>query len=121
MEQFKEVVVSKTKESSKNKVERIFSKFYDYVFKRIKTEKIIKNSLIVEQAEFIKNINNDLAVAEIRLYSDLSKQTHRAFVINPLIPLVSGQTVLAGYWNTTENLFILGPIEKKGVVSNVTS
>lgn len=140
-EQYKEITIpSGKKETSKDKIEKIFSKIYDYIFKRFQTEKIIKNSLIVEQAKFLgylgdEDANNpvsiegnvieavttyDNSIAQIQLYSDLSFQKLNAFIINPTIEYNVGQTVLVGYWGTIQNLFILGPIEKKGVISNVT-
>ena len=140
-EQYKEITIPNGKSSSsKDKVEKIFSKIYNYVFKKIQTEKIIKNSLIVEQAKFLgylgdEDANNpvdiegntieavttyDNSIARIQLYSDLSFQKLNAFIINPTIEYNVGQTVLVGYWGTIQNLFILGPIEKKGVNTNVT-
>ena len=100
----------------------------------------MKNSLIVEQAKFLgylgdEDANNpvdiegnaieavttyDNSIARIQLYSDLSFQKLNAFIINPTIEYNPGQMVLVGYWGTIQNLFILGPIEKKGVNSNVT-
>ena len=140
-EQYKEITIPNGKSSSsKDKVEKIFSKIYNYVFKKIQTEKIMKNSLIVEQAKFLgylgdEDANNpvdiegnviegvttyDNSIARIQLYSDLSFQKLNAFIINPTIEYNLGQTVLVGYWGTIQNLFILGPIEKKGVNTNVT-
>lgn len=140
-EQYKEITIPNGKgNSSKDKVEKIFSKIYNYVFKKIQTEKIMKNSLIVEQAKFLgylgdEDANNpvdiegnviegvttyDNSIAQIQLYSDLSFQKLNAFIINPTIEYNLGQTVLVGYWGTIQNLFILGPIEKKGVNTNVT-
>lgn len=140
-EQYKEITIPNGKGgSSKDKVEKIFSKIYNYVFKKIQTEKIMKNSLIVEQAKFLgylgdEDANNpvdiegnviegvttyDNSIAQIQLYSDLSFQKLNAFIINPAIEYNVGQTVLVGYWGTIQNLFILGPIEKKGVNTNVT-
>lgn len=141
-EQYKEITIPNGKgNSSKDKIEKIFSKIYNYVFKKIQTEKIIKNSLIVEQAKFLgylgdEDANNpvdiegnaiegvatyDNSIARIQLYSDLSFQKLNAFIINPTIEYNLGQTVLVGYWGTIQNLFILGPIEKKGVITNATN
>lgn len=139
-EQYKEITIPNGKNgSSKDKIEKIFSKIYNYVFKKIQTEKIMKNSLIVEQAKFLGYLGDedasdltdtngniitvttyDNSIARIQLYSDLSFQILNAFIINPTIEYNVGQTVLVGYWGTIQNLFILGPIEKKGVNSNVT-
>lgn len=121
MEQFKETIISKSKESSKDKVEKIFSKIYNYVFKRLKTENIMKNFLTVEQAEFLGNIDNDTSLGKVKLYSDLSQQELKAFIMHPGTVINIGQVVLVGYWRSINNLFILGPIEKKGVATNVTT
>lgn len=141
-EQYKEITIPNGKSgSSKDKVEKIFSKIYNYIFKKIQTEKIVKNSLIVEQAKFLgylgdEDANNpvdiegnaieavttyDNSIAQIQLYSDLSFQKLNAFIINPTIEYNPGQTVLVGYWGTIQNLFILGPIEKKGVITDATN
>lgn len=139
-EQYKEITIPNGKNnSSKDKIEKVFSKIYNYIFKRLQTEKFVKNSLIVEQAKFLgylgdEDANNltdadgniltvttyDNSIAQIQLYSDLSFQKLNAFIINPTIEYNVGQTILVGYWGTIQNLFILGPIEKKGVISNVT-
>ena len=140
-EQYKEITIPNGKNnSSKDKIEKVFSKIYNYIFKKLQTEKFVKNSLIVEQAKFLGYLGDedakdltdsdgdiltvttyDNSIAQIQLYSDLSFQKLNAFIINPTIEYNAGQTVLVGYWGTIQNLFILGPIEKKGVISNVTS
>ena len=135
--QYKEVTIpANKKDSTKDKIEKIFSRIYDYIFKRLQTEKTIKNSLIVERAKFIGYLNDenaienegttyvttvDFSIAQVQLYSDLSFQKLNAFVVNPTIELNSGQTVLVGYWGSIENLIVLGPIEKKGVLGDATN
>lgn len=116
-QQNKDVQISTTKGKSENNIKKIFSKIYDYVLKRLKTEKIVKNSLIVEKAKFIKYIDeeNDMSVGVIKLYSDLSSTETNAFILNPSFTFVTQQTVLVGYWDSLNNLYILGPADKKGV------
>lgn len=98
---------------TKNQIEKLFERIYNYVCKKIKNEFFIKNSLCIIKGRFEGYIKNDKMRASVTLFNALENSTE-AFIINPNIEYKIGQTVILGYWDNYNNLILLGIGEKKG-------
>lgn len=113
-QQSKESNIYTKTNQDKGKIEKVFSKIYDYVIKRMKEESFFKQGLRIVKARFNDYVVSDASFADVTLFN-LESSDVKVFILNPTIKYMKGQTVLLGYYNDYKNLFLLGPIEKNSV------
>lgn len=113
IEQYKETNISKKKETTINKTEKVLQNLYKYFLKKIKGEEFFKKTLMIEKGTFLGYKNGDKTIAEIKLFDFYETET-TAFNINPSLTLLKNQTVYLGYYKDYKNLMLLGIAEKRG-------
>lgn len=109
--QYKESVITTSKNKTINKVSKTMENIYQYVIKKFKNSEDFKDCLKITKGVFLDYSDDDRFMVKIKLFDGYETETI-ALNINPTLNFSKNQTLFLGYYNDYKNLIVLGLAEK---------